>query len=135
MTGTATGSQRRGGCATAVAIGAFTVLATDVIFSLVTQRPLNFPEEWVALLSQIGIASFPFGLLAISGVRDKRVWLLGIALTWALWGFYLFEVIRYHRSDDTSGANIGLGVFMLFAPVAIAVVCVVAAKRWRRNRL
>ena len=120
--------QRATGCALSLGIGVLTVLFVQGAFSLATHRSLNLTDEWRIFLAQILIAAAPFGLLALAGIRNRAAWLVGLALTAAFWGYYLFEGLRYQLSNDSSGANIGLGLVMLLSPVMISAACLIAAK-------
>jgi hypothetical protein len=63
------------------------------------------------------IASTPFIVLAIFGIRTRLPWIVGICLTAAFWGFYVYEITRPYEGG---GADIGLGILMLFSPLPIA---------------
>lgn len=78
-------------------------------------------------------AGGPFGLLALAGVRNKVPWIVGLAMTAALWGYYFFDGIRYHFSGDRSGANIGLGLLMIVSPIIISAACFVTDRIQRRH--
>ena len=97
-------------------------------FSIVTGRPLNLGEEWGVFLFQMVLVAVPFGLLALAGIRHKAPWIMGGALTAALWGYYLFDGIRYQLSGDRSGVNFGLAFLMLASPVIISGACLVTAQ-------
>jgi hypothetical protein len=101
-------------------------------FSALTGRPLDLAAERGVLLFQVAIVAAPFLLLALAGTRDKLPWLVAFALTLALWGYLLFDGVRYHWSGDTSGANIGLGLILLVSPLVIAGAAM-AAYAWRRR--
>jgi hypothetical protein len=122
-----------GGCGLAVFIGLLTIVIVSGCFSLVTGRPLNLREEWGVFLFQALIVAIPFGLLALSGVRDRIPWLVGLALTTAFWGYYLFDGIRYQLGGDKSGVNFGLAFLMLASPAVISAACLVAAKARHRS--
>ncbi len=125
-------SRRVNGCALALGIGVFTIVAVHAAFSLATGAPLNLGEEWGIFLSQMLLVAAPFGLLALAEVRDGVAWLVGGAFTATLWGYYLFDGIRYQLSDEISGANIGLGLMLLVSPVFISVACLATAAFRRR---
>ena len=110
-----------------------TIAAESGLFSLLTGRPLNLAEEWGVFLVQMLIVAAPFGLLAILGIASRLPWLVGLALTISLWGYVLFEGVSYQWHPDGSGANIGLGLFMLVSPVFIAGICL-GAHAWLRRR-
>ena len=110
------------------------VVANAVVFSIVTGNALNLQEEWGVLLWQVLIVAAPFGLMALFGIRDRSAWLLGIILTALPWGYYLYDGIRYQLSNDTSGANIGLGLILMVSPIFISIACFALAA-WQRERI
>ena len=113
------------GCALGLAIGLFVVVGVNGGHALITGRSLDLADEWGVFLFQALIAGAPFGLLALTGIRNRAPWLVGIAMTVAFWGYYFFEAVRYHLSGDTSGANIGLGLLMMVSPIIITAACFV----------
>jgi len=115
----------------ALGIGAGGVAFTKLGFAGLTGRPLNF--SFTVDLLQMVIVAIPFLVLAMGGVRARLPWLTGLALTAALWGYFLFEGVRYQWSGDTSGANIGLGVIMLASPLLISFACIAAYVIERRR--
>lgn len=115
------------GCALALAIGLCVVVVTTGGHALITGKSLDLDEEWGVLLFQALLAGAPFGLLAISGIRNRAPWLVGIAMTVAFWGYYFFDGVRYQLSGDSSGANIGLGILMMVSPIIITGACFVTS--------
>ena len=111
----------------AIAIGIGTVAFVVLVLSTVAVRPLNLGEEWGIFLVQVVLVATPFVILALAGVRDRVPWILGGVLTAALWGYYLFDGIRY------PGVNFGLAFLMLVSPVIISGACLVAAGVRRRS--
>ena len=107
------------------------VVATKLAFAGLTGRLLAI-ELAVDLLHMV-IVSIPFLMLAMGGVHARLPWLTGLALTAALWGYYLYEGVRYQWSGDTSGVNIGLGLIMLASPVLISFACIAAVVVERRR--
>lgn len=107
------------GCVVALAIGAAMVAAHVVLFSALTGRPVHDPDEDGPRIAQILIAAAPFALLALAGARRLLPWLTALALTLALWGWVVFEGVRYQWNPDGSGANIGLGLIMIVSPLFI----------------
>ena len=119
---------RSRGYVTAVAIGVITVSSVAGIFSIATGNPLNLRGEWSVLLFQMLLVSVPFGLMARAGVSDGMAWFVGVALTAALWGYYLFVGIRYQLGDHHGGVDIGLALLMLVSPAFISAACFVVAR-------
>jgi hypothetical protein len=117
----------------AIGIGLVTVVVNAGAFSEITGNPLNLAEEWSVFLFQILLAAAPFGLLAYFGVRDRSAWVLGIGLTAILWGYYLYDGIRYQLSGDTSGVNMGLAFLLMASPIFISIACFALAA-WKRRR-
>ena len=115
----------------ALGIGVGVVVATKLAFAGLTGRPIAI-EPGVDLLQMV-IVSIPFLMLAMGRVRARLPWLTGLALTAALWGYYLYEGVRYQWSGDTSGVNFGLVLIMLASPVLISLACIAAVVVDRRR--
>jgi hypothetical protein len=120
------------GCLLALAIGFGTVAFELGALALLTGLPLSV-EGWpIHLLNALGVA-FPFGLLALAGVRTRLPWAVGLVLTFALWAWFIYEGVSYQWNPDGSGANIGLGMILLASPMIIATA-VFAAHATQRLR-
>jgi len=131
VTPTASAPSKSTGYFMAVAIGAITVLLVTALFLFAISKPLTSAAD-TGLLFQILIASLPFIFLVRKGVWDRMVWFLGVVLTVVFWGYYLSEGIRYQLTGGTGGADIGLGLIMLFSPVIISAACLIAARIRRK---
>jgi hypothetical protein len=121
------------GCALAIVIGPAIVAGEALAFAALTGRPVDLSAEGGVLLFEMLIVAAPFLLLSLAGTSDKLPWLVAFALTFALWGYFLFDGVRYQWSGDTSGANIGLGLIMLVSPLFITGAAM-AVYAWRRRR-
>jgi hypothetical protein len=119
------------GCFLALAIGPFVAGGTAIVFSLLTGRSLGL--EWGILALQSLFVSIPFVAVALTGTLRKAPWLVGLALTVILWGYYLFEGVSYQWHPDGTGADIGLGFMMLASPVVITAICLGVHWLQRRN--
>lgn len=102
----------------ALTIGVFVVAAENVLFSNLTGRTLPFVSD-VQPVNAMLIA-IPFLCLALAGAKRLLPWLVGIALTLSLEGYYLYSVI--YPDPDIVGANIGLGIMMLGSPFFISPI-------------
>jgi hypothetical protein len=109
----------------ALALGAFFPAAVAGA-GLLGGRPLNLAEEGAVLLFQMLWTAIPFLLLALLGVRERLPWLVGLIPTTLLWLLLLVP---------TDGANIGLGLLLMIAPIPLSIAVIVAASRseWRRG--
>jgi hypothetical protein len=114
----------------AVSIGVGVVTGANVAFTLLTGRPLPLLTEVAAF--QMALVAFPFVLLALLGARHWSPWVAGLVPTIALWGWYLFEDVRYQWSPDGSGANIGSGIILVGSPLVIAAISVGTFVRRKR---
>jgi hypothetical protein len=115
----------------ALAIGIGTVGAVNLGFSLMTARPMAATSVAVV---EVVIVAMPFLFLALSRISARPPWLTGLALTFGLWGYYLFEGVRTQLSGETSGANIGLGLLMLASPFIIIAACLTVHFQFRRSQ-
>jgi len=114
-----------GGCFLGIAIGVLTI----VLFNGGLWFATGVSEKWGMYLFQIILVAAPFVLLASLGVRAKLPWLVGLILTAMFWGYLFFDIVS-SRGDGT-GANIGLGLFILASPLVIAGAAVFAARAMR----
>lgn len=115
----------------AIGIGVGVVLIVNGTVCLVTQKSLSLSEEGGVFAFQAVLMSIPFLILAVAGIDKKAPWLVGFAMTLAVWGFYLADsLIRY---GDGSGANIGLGLLLIVSPLVIAVASLAVAKNQKRE--
>lgn len=88
---------------------------------MVSGRELR-ADDWGYYLFQIAIIGIPFAALAVARTRDWLAWLLAVAFTAAVWGYYLYDLTR------NTGVNFILGpVMMIAAPVVISGLCLAAA--------
>jgi len=115
----------------ALAIGIFTVSAVAGIHSMLTGARLSLAQELPIFLFQILLVSTPFLLIAVLSIRSAFPWIVGIILTGALWGYYLYDAVSHY--GEGRGANIGLGLILLASPLAISAVCVALGRRERRK--
>jgi hypothetical protein len=83
-------------------------------------RPYR-PDEWGNHVWYAVYYGFPFIVLALAGVRDGLAWSVGIALTAAMWGYLAWE------RSLSQGANIPLGLGLMFFPLFLAGVCLCIA--------
>ena len=93
-------------------------------------------EEVVPRLVRTLLAALPFAILSLyasnlleKGGRTAEAEVLGaVALVTAgfllLWGWYLFEAMR----PSGAGANIGMGIIMIFSPLILAML--IPPGRW-----
>ena len=86
-----------------------------------------------ASIFQVTIASAPFLLLALVDIRARRPWKVALILTITFWSFYAYVISRPYEGG---GANIGLGILMMFSPLPIAGASLLSlrtsGRRWRR---
>ena len=109
------------GLAASIAIGLTTVLTHDIIWAISGGFPIT-PIWREETSSQVLIACAPFLVLSVCGIGARRPWIVGLCLTGALWGYYLWDSTHYKGG----GANIGLGILMIFSPILITGACLFA---------
>ncbi len=93
-------------------------LAVNVSLSLSGGRPFDLRGDWGFYLVELLLVAIPFGLLAITGIRTLLPWLVGLALTLALWGYFVFDM-----ATGPPGANFGLGLIIILSPIIITFAC------------
>ena len=93
-------------------------------------------DEFVPRLVRTLLAALPFAILSLSarshlraGGRTAEAEVLGAAAlvtagSLLLWGWYLLEAMR----PADGGANIGMGIIMIFSPLLLAVL--IPPGRW-----
>jgi hypothetical protein len=117
------------GVVAALLVGLGVVGACNTGWAISRGRPLA--TLWGAeSLAQVLLVSAPYLVLAAGGVVARRPWFVGLGLTVAFWGFYLFEITRPYEGG---GANIGLGILMLFSPIPIFAGSLIAALTLHRR--
>ena len=116
----------------AVAIGILTTAADVGTSSIVTGRHLDAGGTYASYLMQVAMIAAPFFLLALLNVRARGPWLLAFALTVSIWGYALYDGLRFQSSGGRPGANIGLGLVLFASPILISLVCLVTGLRGRR---
>lgn len=65
---------------------------------------------------QVLIAGSPYAVLAVFGISARRPWIVGLCLTAAFWGYYLWKITTF---NGIGGADIGLGILMMFSPILV----------------
>lgn len=116
----------------ALLIGVGVVAADNLLFSLLTGRPVHFAGD-VEPANAVTVA-FPYLILALVGGRRLLPWAVGLAFTLGLWGYLLYDGVSYQWHPDGSGANIGLGLIMMASPIFITPL-VLAVHAWQRREV
>jgi hypothetical protein len=117
----------------AIAIGILTTAADVGTSSIVAGHHLDAGGAYASYLMQVAMIAAPFLLLALLNVRARGPWLLAFALTVSIWGYALYDGLRYQPSGDRSGPNIGLGLLLFASPILISLVCLVTGLLSRRR--
>jgi hypothetical protein len=107
------------GCPFALLLTAAIIAAVEAGRSFVLDRPWSLPTWDLLTFLTVGA---PFGVLAIARTRDWLAWSLALALTAALWGWFLYDLTLHN------GVNFAFGPIQLFlAPLIISGFALVAA--------
>lgn len=106
--------------AIALVVGIATSLGEELVFAAVLERSYRADEADVIALNAV-LTSIPFLVLAFFKPR-LLPWLVGIAATLAVHGWWLTKGIAYQMAPDGSGVPILGAVLMLFSPFAILLV-------------
>lgn len=102
------------GFVAALTIGLTVVGICNTVWAIAGDFPImTLWDE--ASVGQVLLASFPYLFLSICGISARRPWIAGLCLTAAFWGYYLWDITHY----EGGGANIGLGIVMIFSPIPI----------------
>lgn len=106
------------GIMASLGIGLAIILICNTVWAIAGGFPIS--TLWDdASLTQILIAASPFLILSVCGISARRPWIVGLCMTLAFWGYYLWDITHY----EGGGANIGLGLLMLLSPVVITAAC------------
>lgn len=114
------------------------VWLADFVVSALLGRNMALGSEWLVKLFQMAIAALPFVALAIcgevligrgdrratSGLRFAAI-CVGVA-SLLLWGAFYWDVVVAWQSEGLSGANIGLGLLIVFSPILLSLMIPVA---------
>lgn len=110
------------------------VWLVDVVISVMLGRDMALASEWLVKVFQMAIAAMPFVALAVCGEvllgRGDRRSLRGLrfaaicigAVSVVLWGAFYLDGVLAWRSNGLGGANIGLGLLVVFSPVVLSLM-------------
>jgi hypothetical protein len=104
----------------AIAIGVAVVGGESFLYSSLTGQAWKLFSEldwW-----HVAIAATPFVVLALLAVRRLAPWVVALALTLSLWGWWLYSTVHYFWHADGSGADIGTDMMLLASPFVISVI-------------
>ena len=119
------------------------IWGVDFVVSAALRRDMSLASEWLPKLFQSAIAALPFVALAICGMtllgsgelgmRDRRAFsglrFAAVAVTTAsvsLWVAYYWNTIAAYHQQSLGGANIGLGLLILFSPLLLSLLIPIA---------
>lgn len=102
------------GMVAALVIGTAVVATCNTVWAIAEGLPITTLWDENSLV-QVLIASLPYIVLATLGITARRPWIAALCLTAAFWGYYLWDI----TNNEETGANIGLGILMLFSPIPI----------------
>ena len=116
----------------------------EYVFWAATNRAFVFSQLLGVRLFDSALVALPFVLLALHAEQRAkntplqavrrfyvRASIAGIAVTLCAWAVYFWDGYTYWAQKKTSGANIGLGCFMLLSPLLVLLAMRVAAIGYR----
>jgi hypothetical protein len=119
----------------ALAIGVGTVFGAWLAISIPFGRPLaEGGEDWVGLLMQVLLVSLPFLTLAVLAERLRLLWGAALAVTFLLWGYFVYAAISYRLQGSSVLAHMGFDVLLFLYPLVLTPILVVVSlvgKHWR----
>lgn len=116
------------GLTLSLAIGLAVVATCNTVWAMASGDPTaRLWRESSAI--QVALAGLPYLVLAICGIGARRAWIAALGVTFAFWGYYLWDITHY----TGVGANIGIGILMMFSPFA-AIASGLLAWRIGQNR-
>ena len=116
-------SFRLKACLLALAIAVVTVFGAWTSICLPFGRPIaEGGEDWLGLLIDTLVVALPFLVLALLGERSRSLWGLGLAVTFLLWGWFVYEAIYYRLQGSSVLAHMGFDVILFFYPFLLAPI-------------
>ena len=112
-------------------IGMATVGSVFYMHSRTTGQEYDLSVEYGFFIVMAAMVSFPFAVLSLLGISRRLPWLVGLFLTFALWGWDFYDGVANWGTGR--GANIGLGLLLTVSPALIAVACLIAARYAERR--
>ena len=106
----------------ALAIGVGTVAASTLAIVIPFGDPLGPAEEWGGLLVYMLVVALPFLALALLAERSRLLWGSALAVTFLLWGYYVFEAISYRLEGSSVLAHMGFDVLLFIYPLLLAPI-------------
>ena len=127
------GSSRLRLVALATALTTAIVLLANIAADLaLAQRP--FENGHVGFIDALDVAilhfiftGLPFFALAGCGEQRRTYWITAVSLTLVSWTYAVWQIWHDSLTGFAGGANIGLGLIMMAAPMVIAVVITAAS--------
>lgn len=125
----------------------FMVWGVDFIVSAALRRDMALASEWLPKLFQTAIAALPFVAIAVCAMallgngQSREGWRIGDRRTYsglrfaaatvtaasvALWLAYYWDSIAAYNERTLGGANIGLGLLILFSPLLLSLLIPIA---------
>lgn len=103
------------GLIASLVIGLIVVATCNTIWA--ATRGVSVLQLWDdASPFQVLIAGSPYTVLSVFGISARRPWFVGLCLTIAFWGYYLWKITTF---NGIGGADIGLGILMMFSPILV----------------
>jgi len=119
------------------------IWGVDFIVSAALRRNMALASEWLPKLFQSAIAALPFVALAVCSMAllsnsnlaggDRRTFsglrfasITVTAASAALWIAYYWDNIAAYNERTLGGANIGLGLLILFSPLLLSLLIPIA---------
>jgi hypothetical protein len=124
--------------ALAIVLTAIIVLVAKVAADFATnQRPfengtLGFIDAFGVAVMHFILTGLPFFALAGCAEQRGKFWIAATALTSALWAYAVWQVRHDSLTGYAGGANIGLGLIMIAAPIVIAAIVTAASLESQR---
>jgi hypothetical protein len=116
-------SFRLKACLLAVAIAVVTVFGAWTAILIPFGRPLaEGSGDWSGLLVETLVVALPFLALALLEERSRGLWGSGLAITFLLWGYFVYEAISYAREGSSVLAHMGFDVVLFYYPFLLALI-------------
>lgn len=101
--------------------------------SLAASKSLLDPGAFSASPMHFVLTGAPFFMLAFNGDDRRPLWVIAAAIMLSFWAFFVWQTRLAYLNDYAGGANIGLGLVMMAAPIFACVVLGIVGRilSWR----
>lgn len=113
---------RRKAFLSALAIGVGTVVAAASAIAIPFGDPIGLGSSSLVLMLLVAL---PFLALALLAERSRLLWGSALAITFLLWGYYIFMAVHYRLGGSHVLAHMGFDVLLMHYPLVLTPILIV----------